>query len=108
MRLLSATISIALILALLLDAFETVVLPRRVVRRIRLARGFYRITWIPSAAIARRIKSKSRREGFLGFFGPLSLIMLLIVWAVGLVAGFGMLHWSLVTPLNVIEGHACV
>jgi voltage-gated potassium channel Kch len=105
MRILSAVLSILLILALLLDAFETVVLPRRVVRRIRLARGFYRITWIPSAAVARRIKSKSRREGFLGFFGPLSLLMLLIVWAVGLVGGFGMLHWSLSSPLNVIGGH---
>jgi voltage-gated potassium channel Kch len=97
-------VSVLLILAILLDAFETVVLPRRVTRRVRLARAFYRVTWIPFAAIARRIKSNKRREGFLGFFGPLSLIMLLIVWAVGLVAGFGVLHWSLGSRLNINDG----
>jgi voltage-gated potassium channel Kch len=106
MRTLIAVFSVGLILAILLDAFETVVLPRRVTRRVRLARVFYRITWIPSAAIARRIKSKRRRESYLGFFGPLSLIMLLMVWAVGLVAGFGMLHWALGTRLIVNDGQA--
>ena len=104
MKTVIAVVSVLLILALLLDAFETVVLPRRVTRRVRLARGFYRITWIPFAAIARRIKSNRRREGYLGFFGPLSLIMLLMVWAVGLVAGFGVLHWSLGSRLSVSDG----
>src|SRR6266436_5813844 len=97
-------VSVLIILAILLDAFETVVLPRRVTRRVRLARAFYRVTWIPFAAIARRIKSNRRREGYLGFFGPLSLIMLLMVWAVGLVAGFGVLHWSLGSRLNINDG----
>ena len=99
-------VSVLLILAILLDAFETVVLPRRVTRPIRLARAFYRITWIPCAAMARLIKSNRRRESYLGFFGPLSLIMLLSVWAVGLVTGFGMLHWALGSPLNVSDGDA--
>src|SRR5690349_17640354 len=106
MNILIAAISILLVIAILLDAFETVVLPRRVTRRIRLARAFYRITWIPSAAIARRIKSNRRRESYLGFFGPLSLIMLLSVWAVGLVGGFGMLHWALGSRLSVSDGTA--
>ena len=103
MRALFTIASVLLIFAILLDAFETIVLPRRVVRRIRLARAFYRITWIPSAAIARRIKSKRRRESYLGFFGPLSLIMLLSVWAVGLILGFGALHWSLGSRLNISD-----
>ncbi len=96
-------VSVLLILAILLDAFEVVVLPRRVTRRIRFARGFYRVTWKPSGAIARRISSSKRRETYLGFFGPLSLILLLIVWAVGLIIGFAALHWSLRSPLNVLE-----
>lgn len=104
MRTLLTIVSVLLIFALLLDAFETVVLPRRVVRKVRLARVFYRITWIPSAAIARHIKSKRRRESYLGFFGPLSLIMLLCVWAVGLVLGFGALHWALGSRLNISDG----
>lgn len=106
MNLLAAVFSILLILAILLDAFEVVVLPRRVTRRIRFARAFYRVTWIPSAALARRIASSKRRETYLGFFGPLSLILLLVVWAVGLIIGFAALHWSLGSPLNVAEGRA--
>ena len=100
MKPLIASLSILLVFAILLDAFETVVLPRRVTRRFRFARFFYRITWIPSAAWARRISSGRRRESFLGFFGPLSLIMLLSVWANGLIFGFGLLHWAIESPLD--------
>jgi hypothetical protein len=82
------------IVTILWEAFETIVLPRRVTRRFRLARGFYRTTWLPYAAVARRLKSAKTRERFLGYFGPLSLLMLLIVWALALVIGFAMLHWS--------------
>jgi hypothetical protein len=103
MKALATVFSVLLILGILLDAFETVVLPRRVTRRIRFARAFYRVTWIPSAALARRISSSRRRETYLGFFGPLSLLLLLWVWAVGLVIGFAALHWSLGSPLNAVE-----
>src|ERR1044071_5783807 len=104
MRALIAAASIILILTVLLDAFEAIVLPRRVTRRFRLTRLFYRATWMPAAALARRIRSSRRREGFLGFFGPLSLILLLSVWALGLIIGFAALHWSLDSPLNVADG----
>jgi hypothetical protein len=56
MRALGIVLSVLLILGILLDAFEVVVLPRRVMRRMRFARAFYRITWIPTAAFARRIR----------------------------------------------------
>jgi len=106
MRALAAVFSILLILAILLDAFEVVVLPRRVTRRIRFARAFYRATWMPSAALARRISSARRRETYLSFFGPLSLILLLMVWAIGLILGFAALHWSLGSPLNGVGASA--
>jgi hypothetical protein len=96
-------ISVVIILVVLLEAFETIVLPRRVSRRLRLTRVFYRSTWIPWSALARRISSKFR-EAYLGFYGPLSLILLLCVWAVGLITGFAMLHWALASPLSVPEG----
>jgi len=72
-----ATISgIVVILAVLLDAFETVVLPRRVRRKFRITVWFYRTTWIPWRKITGLIKSPGRRENFLGYFGPLSLLFL--------------------------------
>src|SRR5262245_40896360 len=84
-----------LIIRIMREAFETIVLPRRVTRRFRLTRAFYRTTWRPYSAIARRLKSAKTRERFLGYFGPLSLLLLIIVWAVALIEGFAMLQWSI-------------
>jgi hypothetical protein len=85
---------IALNFVILLDAFETVVLPRRVTRHFRLTAWFYRNTWRPWARLARRIKSAGRREAVLGYFGPLSLILLLGLWAVGLIFGFALIQYG--------------
>jgi hypothetical protein len=85
---------LVLICSILLDAFEAIVLPRRVTRRFRPTRLFYALTWRPWAALARRMDGGKRREAFLGVFGPLSMIVLLGCWALGLVLGFGLLHWA--------------
>ena len=82
------------ILAVLLDAFETVVLPRRVRRKFRITVWFYRNTWIPWRKITGLIKSPGRRENFLGYFGPLSLLFLLAIWASGLIFGFALLQYG--------------
>ena len=76
------------------DAFETVVLPRRVSRRFRIALIFYVVTWRPYSAMARRIQDATRRETFLSFYGPLSLILLFVVWAIVIIIGFSFLHWA--------------
>src|SRR5579863_6304643 len=86
---------IVIICVVLLDAFETVVLPRRVTRQFRLTAWFYRRTWIPWTHIARHIQTLSRQQSFLGYFGPLSLIMLMAFWATGLIAGFGLLQYGI-------------
>ncbi len=103
MQILIGLIAVVLILVVLLDAFEAIVLPRRVTRRLRLTRLFYRLTWIPWSALARYIKAGKKRESFLSFFGPLSLLVLLSVWAFGLITGFAMLDWSLTSPLRVAD-----
>jgi len=89
-----AALGVLLIAIVLWDAFETVVLPRRVTRPFRLARVFYRSTWRPWSALGRRMHG-TLRETYLGVFGPLSLIMLLIVWATLLIIGFAVIHWSI-------------
>jgi len=94
MQILSAIAGIVVILVVLLDAFETIVLPRRVRRQFRLTAWFYRRTWIPWRGLASRIGSASRRENFLGYFGPLSLILLLVFWAFGLIFGFALLQYG--------------
>jgi hypothetical protein len=93
--LLFATIAgIVVILAVLLDAFETVVLPRRVRRQFRITVWFYRNTWKPWRKVTSLIKSPGRRENFLGYFGPLSLLFLLALWACGLIFGFALLQYG--------------
>jgi hypothetical protein len=79
----------------LLDAFETVVLPRRVTRQFKLTAWFYRRTWIPWRKIAGRIRTPARQQSFLGYFGPLSLIMLLAFWAASLILGFALLQYGI-------------
>src|SRR5208283_5905932 len=86
---------IVIIWAVLLDAFETVVLPRRVLRHFKLTAYFYRRTWIPWRKIAQHIKTASRQQNFLGYFGPLSLIVLLGVWAAGLIFGFALIQYGI-------------
>src|SRR5271170_6348103 len=81
--------------AVLLDAFETVVLPRRVTRQFKLTAWFYRRTWIPWRNIAGRIGTPSRQQNFLGYFGPLSLILLLAFWAASLILGFALLQYGI-------------
>ena len=86
---------IVIIASVLLDAFETVVLPRRVTRQFKLTAWFYRRTWIPWRRIAERIRTPSRQQSFLGYFGPLSLILLLGFWAATLIFGFGLLQYGI-------------
>ncbi len=88
-------VGIVLIVTVLWDVFETIVLPRRVTRRVRLTRLFYRITWRPVWTFAQAIRKKRRRETLLGIYGPLSLLMLLTVWAVTVILGFALVHFAL-------------
>jgi Ion channel len=85
---------LAILWVVFLDAFETVVLPRRVTRHFKLTAWFYRRTWIPWRKLAGQMKSLSRQQSFLGYFGPLSLIMLLAFWAASLIFGFALLQYG--------------
>lgn len=85
---------IAILWLVFRDAFETVVLPRRVTRGFKLTEWFYRRTWIPWRKAACHIKKISRRQNFLGYFGPLSLILLLGFWAAGLILGFALIQYG--------------
>jgi len=86
---------VVVIFVVLLDAFETIVLPRRVTRQFKLTAWFYRRTWIPWRKIARHIQTPSRQQSFLGYYGPLSLFMLLGFWATGLVFSFALLQYGI-------------
>jgi hypothetical protein len=87
-------VGVVVILSVLLDAFETIVLPRKVQRAFRLTSWFYRHTWMPWVRVAKLIRANNWRESFLGYFGPFSLILLLVFWAIGLIFGFALLQYG--------------
>ena len=104
MEILTGVVGGLLIAVVIWDAFEAVVLPRRVARRVRMARLFYRATWRTWSALTPHLFSRKRREAFLGFYGPLSLILLLTVWAAGMILGFAMMQAAFGSALNVSSG----
>ena len=104
MTVLAAAAGIALILLVLWEGFETIVLPRRVTRQIRMTRLFYRGTWTLWAAVFGTIRAPKRRDTYLGFYGPLSLLALLAVWAVTMVLGFALVHWAMGSHINNPSG----
>ncbi|HET6975296.1 MAG TPA: potassium channel family protein [Pyrinomonadaceae bacterium] len=98
-----ALLGLLLILIILWDAFETIILPRRVTRRLRLTGLFYRSIWGPWSSLIKRLRSAKRRDQYLSLFGPLSLIFLLAFWAAGVILGYAIILWSLSEKLNATE-----
>jgi hypothetical protein len=94
MTVLYAAVGAVLTLLVLDDAFESVVLPRRVTRPYRLARVFYRAAWRLWTGMTALVPHGKYRLAILGAFGPFSLLALFGFWAAGLVLGFGLLHHS--------------
>src|SRR5207245_11799473 len=101
MRIFAVIAGIAIVAGILLDAFETIVLPRRITRTFRLTSWFYRNTWVPWARGARRIKSPARREAVLGSFGTSSLMLLLILWACVVMFGLVFLLYGAAEQLQL-------
>jgi hypothetical protein len=90
-------LSLLVIFLIMLDAFEAVVLPRRVTHPYRFTRLYYRTTWHFWFTISRLFRSNRYRQSFLSVYGPLSLLLLFTSWAFILIIGFGVLHYALST-----------
>jgi hypothetical protein len=100
MRAFTFVAGVVCLFAVLLDAFQTIILPRRATGRFRLTRIFYVLTWTPWVFIGKRLHNPRRRESFFSYYGPMSLIFLLAVWAGSMVVGFALIFYSLGSPFN--------
>jgi hypothetical protein len=89
---------ITCLFAVLLDAFQTIILPRRASGRFRLTRIFYRLTWSPWVFFTKRLRDPRKRESAFSYYGPMSLIFLLVVWAAVMVVGFALIYYALGSP----------
>ncbi len=106
MHLLRLIAGIACLVSVLLDAFETVILPRRATGHFRLTRLFYGLTWRPWRWAAMRVRHARKRETMLSFYGPLSLVFLIATWAAGLIVGFGLIYFAFPAPFVDPRGMA--
>jgi hypothetical protein len=104
-QILTLIAGIACLVLALLDAFQTVILPRRATGRFRITRIFYIATWIPWSWLANKVKHERKRETMLSFYGPLSLVVLIVVWAGALVIGFALIFYGLGSPFLDPLGH---
>ncbi len=95
---------VVLIGVVLWEGFETVILPRRVTRRFRLTRLFYRHTWLPWAKLVTAAIPPGRQETWLSFFGPASMLVLLSLWAGMMVLGFALLQWAVGSAIVTHDG----
>src|SRR5690242_20370105 len=91
---------------ILWDAFETILLPRRVSGPFRIARTTTSTLWRLWAWMARGQRTSLARENLLGLFAMLSMITLLGIWAAGLIVAFALIHWASGSHLVPAGGHA--
>src|SRR3954453_7943954 len=100
MRAFTLIAGIVCLVVVLLDAFQTIILPRRATGRFQLTRIFYLLTWHPWVFAASFLRNIRKRETFFSFYGPLSLILLLVTWAGLMVLGFALIYYSMGSPFH--------
>ncbi|MGH9518716.1 MAG: hypothetical protein ACRD2D_03665, partial [Terriglobales bacterium] len=94
---------LVIVAVLLRDAFETMILPRRLSAHFRLTRWYFRGFWPLWRWSAGHMHVRSRREYWLSLFGPFSMLLLFLLWAIGLMVGFATLYHGLGSPLQSQE-----
>lgn len=78
---------------MLAEFFVAFLLPRRVKRDPKIARGIYQAVWRPWRWVAHRLRP-IHADALLGYFGPLALLLELAVWVFGLMVGYSCLQWA--------------
>ena len=102
---LEGVVGLLIVLAVLLDVFLTVVVPRRAPSLGRVARVSAFLVpglWAMWRELGLRLSSSERREVFLGSFGSLAVVLLLTAWVAGLILGYGLLLHALAFQLRPV------
>ena len=84
-----------LVVAVLWETFETIVLPRTIVRQLRLTRIYFAFAWRMYRCGAPKNPAGVLREAYLSTFGPLSLLGLILCWVIALIFGFALIQWGM-------------
>jgi hypothetical protein len=100
MRIFTLIVGVFCLFWMLFDAFQTIILPRRATGRFRLSRLFFLMTWKPWVFFVRRMGDARKRESAFSYYGPMSLLFLLMMWAGTSTIGFAFIYYGLKSPFN--------
>lgn len=88
-----------LFITTMLSAIRTVIVPRG--EQVLLTRVFFLVMRRIFIMVCRRIKDYESRDAIMARFAPTALVTLPIMWAAGVVAGFGYMFWAVgVRPMT--------
>lgn len=93
-----------IVLVTLYDVFQSVVLPRPAVGRVRLSTTLIDYGWRAWRKVAERPRKLQMREAALAAFAPMLIVVLLIVWAFMLVLGYALIFNGLHDGLSPQPG----
>ena len=99
-------IALGIVIALitLYDVFQSVVLPRPAVGRVRLTTTLIDVCWRGWRRVAERPRRLQMREAALAAFAPMMIVALLIVWTFFLVLGYALIFSGLHEGLDPQPG----
>src|ERR1700685_2274477 len=103
MRVLVGVLGGVLVVAMLLEIFVAFLLPRRVKRAPKLVRTVFAYGWRPWRRIARRLPFQAG-DTMLGIYGPLGLVLNLVLWVGMLMLGYACMLWANGSHLGVGPG----
>ncbi|HEV7180861.1 MAG TPA: potassium channel family protein [Candidatus Baltobacteraceae bacterium] len=99
--LIAGIVSIVLMLS---DVFQSVIVPRAVGRRLRFSYLEWRLGWLVWPKLSRLFypDDGDARENFLALFAPLALVLMLVLWALVAILGFGCVFWAFRTHIHPV------
>lgn len=101
LRVVVATLGVAVVLGVVLSALRTVVLPRG--EPVRLTGAVFRLTRVVFDVLLRTQRTYEGRDRLMAHYAPVSLLLLPFAWMGLTWAGFGAVFWA-VEQAGVVDG----
>ncbi len=95
MTILVVIIGLFMVLSVTADMVNTLVTTTTRTGRFWLTNILYRRTWRILRAFAAQLPSEGAKEALLGFFAPVSVLLLLVAWVTQQILGFGLIWWGI-------------
>lgn len=95
MGVLAVVVGLILVLSVTADMVNTLVTTSTGTGRFWLTNVLYRRTWRFLRFVSLRLPTDLLKEGLLGFFAPVSVLLLLVAWVLQQILGFGLIWWGI-------------